>query len=328
MWTVHKQLFGSTCDSNCECVFKLPELVDNVIVEALDKQKKGKLSSKRALVSTLRADKLPIGLTGNFANRFLPRLRRQFPNESPQKILERFKWMWTIHKKAFSRKCLPKCQCIQGWEDKFFCGDRERMLARNRSLANTTASSEVNGVGKVPKKRKVTHTPAEPPIPKKVNMGAANNSSLLANVPDVQIQNQRSSKTSSTKHDALTNSKRHATPQVSNQAKAPAAKRQRGFQFRVTFDATQPLGCYFENKIQGISQKTACVVSSVRPGLADMDKNLDNNLDKIMRGTRVIAVEHNGIEKDVNSFEELREFYGRSKKLVLICTNAEIERML
>ena len=157
MWKVHKDLFGDSCNAECQCVFRLPELASSVPSVILNKKERGQIRDKYAS-EKLKRGKFPVEFAGNFATKFLPELQKSYPEETPQEILNRLVKMWKIHRFSFDNgdgRCGNNCRCLQGWEEKFHCGDTEKWQPeRKRPRAAEAGSVGPDGLGRIPKKRK------------------------------------------------------------------------------------------------------------------------------------------------------------------------------
>jgi hypothetical protein len=94
----------------------------------------------------------------------LPDLRKRFPTENPQQILDRLTKMWDLHVRqiAFGIKCRDTCDCAAGWKNVFFEGDvdsaeaalRSKKKQKKRSFSEQ--SDDVSAIYEVPLKRKTS----------------------------------------------------------------------------------------------------------------------------------------------------------------------------
>jgi len=167
MWTQHKKLFGEMCSNDCQCARNLPELTASVVTDQLEK--KSSWDNPR----NLRRGDYPVGITGNFARTFVPRLTRQRPDENSIKLLERLLAMWEIHRRnrIFGIRCQEGCECSEGWELVFRKGVlRGETLPGIESSKGSSAKGQV-GLGPIPKKRKSPkNAAAAAPVPKKTKI--------------------------------------------------------------------------------------------------------------------------------------------------------------
>ena len=96
IWSVHKSLFGDdTCGEDCECLSRLPELSANVIKDHVAQQKK----KGNYCETEHELEKRKCGIFQNFAPRFLPLLRKEYPIETSSQLIQRLVEMWPIHQK-------------------------------------------------------------------------------------------------------------------------------------------------------------------------------------------------------------------------------------
>jgi hypothetical protein len=122
MWTRHKKLFGevdATCDENCQCLFRLPELTENVVEDFIAGEKEKN--------SDWTGNTTTTGFVSHFFQRFLPLIRSEYPNENARDCLERLVGMWRLHQKnqSFGFTCRETCDCdcAGSWEIVFHMGD-------------------------------------------------------------------------------------------------------------------------------------------------------------------------------------------------------------
>ena len=167
MWTQHKKLFGEMCSDDCPCAKDLPALTATVVTDQLEK-KKSSWDNPR----NLRCGDYPIGITGNFARTFVPRLTRERPDENSIKLLERLMAMWEIHRRnrIFGIRCQEGCECSEGWELVFRKGIlRGETVPGIESSKGSSAKGQV-GLGAIPKKRKSPKNAAAPVSEKKTKI--------------------------------------------------------------------------------------------------------------------------------------------------------------
>ena len=142
MWNQHKNRFSATCSEECPCVHDLPYLTETVVADQIEKDgSKGGNSSAD--------DYVVVGLAGNFACKFMPKLKIEHPGESSSKLLGRLLGMWKLHSKNrnFGRLCRDECECLEGWDTLFRKG---ALPGEEPDSAPTSDCASVS----VPKKRK------------------------------------------------------------------------------------------------------------------------------------------------------------------------------
>jgi hypothetical protein len=148
MWNQHKILFGENaiCDDNCRCVFSLENMTRNVVSDFK------KIETKKDPTKEVEIG-AAVGFVDRFAPRFTPLLRKEYPEETPSKILQRLERMWDAHRmnRNFGITCRKECQCGEGWELVFGQGDPS-------AVANTRKSKrkDHSPLGQLLKKRKLT----------------------------------------------------------------------------------------------------------------------------------------------------------------------------
>ena len=140
MWRMHRDIFGDTCDDDCECPSSLNLLVDTVRDDNEDHFK-----------STYKA----VGFAKNFAPKFYDKLKGEFPHASPTDLLKKLEKMWLAHvdDDRFGLRCKKKCACGKAWKSLFL----DQCLRPKKQSA-------------IPKKKKeeaVVQTKAKESIPKK-----------------------------------------------------------------------------------------------------------------------------------------------------------------
>jgi hypothetical protein len=173
MWTRHKKLFGevnSTCDETCQCIFRLPELTENVVEDFIADEKEKNSDWKPD------GDMTTTGFVGRFFRRFLPLIRSEYPKENAQDCLERLVGMWRLHQKNqnFGLMCKETCDCAEGWELVFHKGD-------------------LNKSGKLPKKANSVMAVKK----QKLNSGSSNTTSSEAGLMNMALPRKQKAKTTS-----------------------------------------------------------------------------------------------------------------------------------
>lgn len=90
----------------------LDRLTDTVIDEHMKKMRKKNPDSPRPRV---------VGFASQFAPKFMPMLRTEFPNELNEQLFERLVLMWSRHiqQQRFGTTCEYDCSCLEGWASVF-----------------------------------------------------------------------------------------------------------------------------------------------------------------------------------------------------------------
>lgn len=152
MWRMHRDVFGDTCDDDCECPSNLNLLVDTVRDDNEDHFK-----------STYKA----VGFAKNFAPKFYDKLKEEFPHASPTDLLKKLEKMWLAHvdDDRFGPRCKKKCACGKAWNSLFL----DQCLRPKKETAIPKKKKEVAVVKKVkesiPKKAKDTIPTKKRPTP-------------------------------------------------------------------------------------------------------------------------------------------------------------------
>jgi hypothetical protein len=153
MWAQHKLMFGDevTCDDNCKCLGRILKLTKTVLSDFVeDQQKKGNYVDESSLRESTA------GFVNSFAVRFLPLLKKEYPNSTPRQLIQRLVDMWPTHQKhrIYGVRCREECECDQAWELLFGKGDKE--------LADRLSKKKKRGTSgnTIAKKRKVVSDPA------------------------------------------------------------------------------------------------------------------------------------------------------------------------
>lgn len=104
LWRKHKELYGCFCNDNCPCLSNLKKLFEGVLAMA---EQSAKAQGKEA-PQVSRA-----GFVSSFASRYYEQLSKDFPLNSPAKILLKLLKMWEVHKKMkrFGESCSALCSC-------------------------------------------------------------------------------------------------------------------------------------------------------------------------------------------------------------------------
>lgn len=340
MWKRHKLVFGERCNDECKCVFSLPDLTSTVIYDYLGKLKKTKAVPE---ASNLKSRELAVGFAGNFAKRFLPLLGKEYLSESPLQILNRLTKMWEIHRAniCWSTTCKDNCDCLQGWEDAFCCGDclsgtskstRPRQPSVFETIQVAKSGDPTAGIA-IPKKRKATSpatmqaTPVSNAlqshlVPKKPRVGVSVAHSSVAQDPSQQVATEcaEARSNSDSRRRASGNrslvefvyksppqsSTRRSGRHDSNLHPLDSAGRR---EYDVDLSTDAPLGYYFVDKWSH-SGKRNCTIHSICPG------NSSEHDPRIRPGTIVVAVTFEGQRKEVSETKDLKQVYevARSKE--------------
>jgi hypothetical protein len=149
MWTQHKQLYGdeAVCDDQCKCFAKLKKLTRCVLDDYIEAQrKKGKFVADDSSLRTA-------GVVQFFAPRFLQKLYKEYPGDTPSELIQRLVDMWGIHLRhgIFGLRCRKECECGEEWEFVFCKGDKEKAEKIRMSTKRRASAPSV-------KKRKLTAT--------------------------------------------------------------------------------------------------------------------------------------------------------------------------
>lgn len=324
MWAIHKKNFGDTCSDGCKCVFQLPFLTSQVIPDYVRKQK-DRREARRRLEK--------IGFVDNFANKFLKLLARQYRSESPSGILERLTGMWWRHtrERRFGLRCKDSCDCIQGWEDVFGCGDPTASSSgtkKNARAISVTKGSKAPAdlIGPIPKKRPIGHAntaqqkndavsgltiPKKRKVSSSVHNGTANNQDEVSHFRIQNRRNEGSELPRNQRQVSHSSSGRFLVSlrginerQFSENARPPDHTDLRSREYEVEVPADRPLGYYFRDRIFSSGQ-TKCIVASVRP-MSQVDR-------RIQPGTQVVSVVFEGQKTDVKSYKDLKKAYEAAK---------------
>jgi hypothetical protein len=123
MWKRHCRTHGRTCDDSCECYLCIPSLVDGWENPV-----------------HLSGNDLPRSLLGNFAAKFMTRLREEYVDDTPMSLLRRLESMWSMHEdpQCMPPRCLADFVCEAGWEVLFYKG----ALEGEKFLSNVNSTEE------------------------------------------------------------------------------------------------------------------------------------------------------------------------------------------
>jgi hypothetical protein len=252
MWAQHKQMFGDevTCDDNCKCLGRILKLTKTVFSDFIeDQQKKGNYVDESSLRESTA------GFVTSFAVRFLPLLKKEYPNSTPTQLIQRLVDMWPTHQKhrIYGVRCREECECIQAWELLFGKGDKE--LADRLSKKQKRGTSGNN----IAKKRKVVTDPApaatdtqrsysSTALPRKPKANEPERlSSLLGNYETSTMASlPRKPKTSETEQrPSLKNILGKVGVPQNRNGKPPEKRNSFLSKYEIVFGTNAPLGAYF-----------------------------------------------------------------------------------
>jgi hypothetical protein len=286
LWAKHQQMFGETasCDANCQCIFFIPELCDNVLDDYIDRQRRNNIPIEARSVLRTR---IP-GIMHFFAPRFVLKLREIYINETPDQIVDRICDMWGVHTHArqYGGSCSASCLCEEEWNHLFGQGDVND--AEKSSTSSTTTQKGVSHIGLLSS-----------------NQTSQREHSDLANV------------------DVEANSLYSATlplpaPRRMSQLQTP--KRTvvlQGTTYEVAFDSSLPLGGYFITS-NGPNGMTLVEVHSVFPfGQMAKDRRIvpGTCVEAVLAGERRNVV---ATHSDLKRRYEVARRHRRPLKLILI----------
>eukprot|EP00531_Pseudo-nitzschia_arenysensis_P016700 CAMPEP_0116118286 /NCGR_PEP_ID=MMETSP0329-20121206/2022_1 /TAXON_ID=697910 /ORGANISM="Pseudo-nitzschia arenysensis, Strain B593" /LENGTH=1606 /DNA_ID=CAMNT_0003611901 /DNA_START=183 /DNA_END=5000 /DNA_ORIENTATION=+ len=124
MWKKHKELFGEDerCGENCRCLMWLPNMVENVITDHMERQreKNARFESEKEIEKRTR------GIAKNFVPKFIAKLQEEYPAETETQLVKRLLDMWDTHHRSrlFGFRCLKGCACEDQWDQIFGKGDK------------------------------------------------------------------------------------------------------------------------------------------------------------------------------------------------------------
>ena len=233
MWIEHKKMYGenAACDDHCKCIFELQKLTRNVVDDFRNEELKNDPEKTLGLGQ-------PVGFVNHFAPRFIPRLSKEYPSESPSKLLGRLSEMWDIHKKnrILGMTCRKDCQCGEFWEILFGRGDPSRS-------SKPTKAQPRNDIGPVRKKPKV--------------------------VPDSLSDSVKNTKSKSLESDVGPSDEGVVSRPLPRKTTLPRktiepeSTRELRRSYVVTFDSTNPLGAFFVTGWVKSEKRKRCKVYSV-----------------------------------------------------------------
>lgn len=272
LWSQHKKIFGdaATCGEMCPCIFHLKDMASTVLKDFIEKQnKEGKTVDSE---ETLEA--LTCGIFERFGPIFIPKLKREYPNETSNKLLQRLVDMWRLHflDRRLSTHCREGCECGGEWDQLFGKGDKSQAQAfKLQSSSRATATStRTSSLPLIPKKK------ALPLQPRRSTMG-------VANPRDAVVQRRPPSEF------PFGGTRRRV---------APVAR----LSYELSFDPSKPLGVYFRTEPSQNGLRKCRVVSTYLNGQFGVDS-------RIMTGTSVASYMQGEKAWQISTHEELRGFY-------------------
>lgn len=292
MWTQHKRCFGddAKCDESCKCISSLPKLNLKVVGDYVKKKERRNVEAESIL--QVRTS----GIFDHFAPRFIPLLKKEYPTETPTRLVQRLVDMWSLHQRSpmYGVHCTRTCSCVDDWEQFFGEGDIDKALEfhsrgqakhrnpRHQSSAGTQMSTE--------------HAPTT--IPKKKDLLTKYTRKISLLSTNGQAPNERLIPSSTSRRENVHNSD---GPTLSTQTHSSTRS------FQVKIDTSVPIGGYFRTK-RGPSGGSKCIVFSVfRSGQLIIDS-------RIAVGTIVLGVVVGGIFHKLTNHSELFDLYESAKR--------------
>ena len=170
MWAMHREIFGDSCDDECECPSNLSLLVDSVRDDNEDQFK-----------STYKA----VGFAKNFAPKFYDKLKEEFPHASPSDLLKKLEKMWLTHvdDDRFGQRCKKKCGCGKAWNSLFLdqcLRPKKESAIPKKKKDESVAPKKVKET--IPKKAKETIPTKKRPAPNTASISSAS-ASASASAP-------------------------------------------------------------------------------------------------------------------------------------------------
>jgi hypothetical protein len=147
MWKKHKEIFGEKvrCGDDCKCLMWLPEMVENVIRDHIERPRKKNV----AVESEEELEKRTCGIIKNFVPKFIHLLQDEYPTETETQLVKRLVGMWESHQKnrMYGMRCRKGCACQGEWDQIFGKGDKTAareylsMMKRSSLMSQSVASS-------------------------------------------------------------------------------------------------------------------------------------------------------------------------------------------
>lgn len=124
MWLRHKAIMGKDafCDDKCLCVNRVGKLQKNVARYYIeDQEARGVKVDPKEIKG--------VGFLTNFKRKFMPKLKKEYPDESLRQLLDRLVAMWPIHVKQriYGLTCNENCECEESWDLLFGRGDPSKL---------------------------------------------------------------------------------------------------------------------------------------------------------------------------------------------------------
>lgn len=146
MWRMHKKKFGNVCRPSCACAINLSVITSTVIDDYIKKKQDQSNAISR------------VGFINNFAKKFTPLLKAEYPSDANERIYKRLLYMWEHHMKQrrFGVKCKSECPCAEGWESVFHRGRFKDELpkARNEKVSSKPSPQEKEkSIVKIPRNK-------------------------------------------------------------------------------------------------------------------------------------------------------------------------------
>ena len=155
MWRMHREVFGDSCEDDCECPSNLNLLVDSVRDDNEDQFK-----------STYKT----VGFAKNFVPKFYDKVKEEFPHASPADVLKKLEKMWFAHvdDDRYGPRCKKKCACGKAWNSLFLdqcLRPKKKKESAIPKKKKEEAVVEKKAKGSIPKKAKDTIPTKKRPTP-------------------------------------------------------------------------------------------------------------------------------------------------------------------
>jgi hypothetical protein len=298
IFSAHKSLFGENaiCGDDCVCFLRLPELDVNVIKEHIAQQKKkGKnVETEQELEGRTR------GIFQYFAPRFFPLLKKEYPGETQDQLINRLVDMWPTHtaNRMYGVRCIEGCACEGEWDQIFGRGDKAKAKAFTASMKKR---SKKRPTSQIDQEKQSKTTTSGPVIPRKKKKAPAAASHVL---PSIQSERgeKRNTPSSENAHNTNGNKKpKRLSTMITNMSILSREP------FEVAFETSTELGGYFRTEFLPNGGSRCRVYSKYATGQLAKDLRITN-------GTAVVSVITGNTVHKISNHTDLKQFYDNAKR--------------
>jgi hypothetical protein len=298
IFSAHKSLFGedAICGDDCECFLRLPELGVNVIKEHIAQQnKKGKnVETEQELEGRTR------GIFQYFAPRFFPLLKKEYPGETQDQLINRLVDMWPTHmaNRIYGVRCIKGCACEGEWDQIFGRGDKAKAKEFTASMKKRSKKRPTSQIDQEKQSKTSTSGPA---IPRKKKKAPATTSHALTSIQSERGE-KRNTPSSENAHNKNGNKKpKRLSTMITNMSTLSREL------FEVAFETSTELGGYFRTEFLPNGGSRCRVYSKYATGQLAKDLRITN-------GTSVVSVITGNTVNKISNHTELKQFYDNAKR--------------